>query len=659
MGPHDDNRKDTIMRTAIPTAAIFILSAVFAVAQNVIYVDAARGDDQLDGLSPQKALRSIAAAMAKVQPGDTVSLGAGQCFYENMVFLRGGSAWQPITIEGNGATLSGLAPVPADQWQDLGDGLFFQADGTRVGAQAPYLIDRDNQRLEGSRKPEELKPGQACWLPKGIYLRCAAGVTPAQLELRGTYRPCGVTMTNISYVTIRNLNAEYFANDGFNMHGYCRGLHYENICGRHNGDDGFSNHEDVSAVVRGGHFHHNNYGIQDISVARSLYQGVLVENNRLAGADFWGGFRSMEDSLVRNNAGRQVAIHSTTTATVGYEPDDPMAAGLLFLKNVVINGGSQGLVVMGNARATVQRCCILDSTVGASVMNSAALHLFQSLIRHPADGQALRLQGGLLRANGNAYYPGAFRINDQDYPPTAFADYQNASGQDAQSVLGEPAFRGMFLAQQPMISHGGQRRAPGIASPIDLPVGDIAPPEPQAGSRPLQFDFDFENENPWSRAYVWPEHGPDGTAIATQAVLSEQQAASGKQAVAVSAQFPPGDKAKTWQLKLFSVRFDCLERPVTALSFKLFGDGSNTRFVPRVRDRSGEQFYGPEGRLDWQGWRTISWNLKDQPPRCQGGNNNQVQDGPPMEIVVDFYPEVPAAGAAVTFFLDDLSVRCD
>ncbi len=649
------------MRTRIPAAAALLLSAVFAIAQNVIFVDAARGDDQQDGLSPQTALRSIAAAMAKVQPGDTVSLGAGQYFYESMVFVRGGTPWRPITIEGNGATISGLAPVPADQWQDRGDGLFFQPDGTRVGALEPYLIDGDGRRLEGSRKPEELKVGQACWPAKGIYLRCAPGVTPAQLGLRGTYRPCGVTMTNISYVTIRNLNAEFFANDGFNMHGYCRGLHYENICGRHNGDDGFSNHEDVAAVVRGGHFHHNNYGIQDISVARSLYQGVLVEHNHRAGADFWGGFRSMEDSLVRDNAGGQVVIRSTLVATAGYEPDDPMAAGTLFLKNVVISGGPQGLVVMSNARATVQRCSILDAAIGASVLSGAALHLFHSLIRHPEGGHALLLQGGTLRANGNAYHPGAFRINDQDFPPTAFADFQSACGQDAQSVLGAPSFRGMFLAQQPKVMDGRQRRAPGIASPIDLPVGDIAPPEPQVvtSTGPLQLDFDFESDNPWALAYVWPERAPDGAIIAAQAVLSDQQAASGKQAVAVSAHFPPAEQAKTWQLKLFSVRFDSLDRPVTALSFKLFGDGSNTRFIPRIRDRSGEQFFGPDGRLDWQGWRIINWDLKEQPPKYLGGDNNQQQDGPPMEIVVDFFPEIPPAGGSATFFLDDLSIRCD
>ncbi len=647
------------MRQRIPAATVFIFSAVLAIAQNVFYVDAMAGNDEQDGLSPQAALRSLAAAMARIQPGDTVSLGARQCFYESMVFVRGGTPWRPITIEGNGATISGLAPVPADPWQDLGDGRFFQPDGTRVGALEPYLIDGDNRRLEGTRKPEELKVGQACWTAKGISLRCAPGVTPAQLGLRGTYRPCGVTMSNISYVTIRNLNAEYFANDGFNMHGYCRGLHYENICARNNGDDGFSNHEDVAAVVRGGHFHHNNYGIQDISVARSLYQGVLVEHNRHAGADFWGGFRSMEDSLVRDNAGGQVVIRSTPAAIAGYEPDDPMAAGMLFLKNVVISGGPQGLVIMSNARATVQRCTILDSVVGASVLSGAALHLFQSLIRHPEDGHALQLQGGTLRANGNAYHPGVFRINDQDYPPTAFANYQSASGQDAQSVLGEPSFRGMFLTQQPMLTYAGGRRAPGISSPIDIPVGDIAPPEPQTPSGPLQLDFDFESDNPWALAYVWPERGPDGTAVAAQAVLSDQQAASGKQAVAVSAQFPPADAPRTWQLKLFSVRFESIERPVSALAFKLFGDGSNTRFVPRVRDRSGEQFFGPEGRLDWQGWRDIRWELKNLPPKCLGGDNNQRQDGPPMEIVVDFFPEIPPAGGTATFYLDDLSIRCD
>jgi hypothetical protein len=649
------------MRKFLPSIAVFVASAVLLVAQNVLYVDAERGDDAQDGLSPEKALRSIDAAMAKIQPGDTLSLGAGQLFYESMVFRSSGTPWQPIIIEGNGATISGLAEVPAERWQDLGDGLFFQPDGTRVGAQEPFLIDREQRRLEGPQKPAELKVGQACWIAKGIYVRCAPGVKPAQLELRGTYRPCGVTMTNISYVSVRNLTAEYFANDGFNMHGYCRGLHFDQICARYNGDDGFSNHEDVAAVVRGGYFHHNNYGIQDINVARSLYQGVLVEHNRRAGADFSGGFRSLEDSLLRNNAGGQIVIRDNKPRVAGYAADDPMHAGNLFLKNVVICGGARGLVVTGKSSASVQRCSILDAKVAVSVLSNATLYLFNSLIRHPEDGQALLIQGGSLRADGNAYYPGSIHANGQDFPPAAFADYQRSSEQDQHSLVGAPSFRGMFLARQPVLMDGQQRRAPGISSPLILPVGDISPPEPQFASAaaPLHLFFDFESDNPWHRAYLWPERDEEGTAVPTQAVLSKQQAASGQQAVAISAQLPPSDKPRTWQLKLFSTRFDCLEKPVTELSFKIFGDGSNTRFVPRVRDKSGEQFYGPEGRLDWQGWREIRWNLKETPPRCHGGDGNQRQDGPPMEIVVDFYPQVPATGGTRTFYLDDLSIRCD
>ena len=94
----------------------------------------------------------------------------------------------------------------------------------------------------------------------------------------------GFATASASYIVCRNLVCECFANDGFNMHGDCRGIYLENVVARYNGDDGISIHETGGLVVRGAHVHHNTFGLQDVNAARSFYNGVLAEHNPLDGA---------------------------------------------------------------------------------------------------------------------------------------------------------------------------------------------------------------------------------------------------------------------------------------------------------------------------------------------------------------------------------------
>ena len=90
----------------------------------------------------------------------------------------------------------------------------------------------------------------------------------------------------------------------------------------------------------------------------------------------------------------------------------------------------------------------------------------------------------------------------------------------------------------------------------------------------------------------------------------------------------------------------------------MYGDKSGLHYQPRIRDCTGECFYGPAGIVDWKGWREITWNLTETAPvNINSGDGNHQLDGPTMEIVLEIKPDVPAQGGHIALYLDDLTVQ--
>ena len=290
-------------RILVPLLAGAAMSACAA----TYHVDCRTGSDSNDGSSAGSAFKTLKKAASVLKAGDGLELAPGAKFQESLVMASSGTPQAPIVIHGTGAVLSGRAPVPDDSWKEMDGGLWLSANKGKWGALMPRVIDRDGVWRSVSCfspskvKPESLKPGESIWKEEGIWFRPESGRKPQDYGLQGFYRESGFKVDGKSYVTVENLVCEHFANDGFNVHGSCAGLVFRNIVGRYNGDDGFSVHEDVQANVYGGYFHHNDYGIQDISASQSSFCGVTVVSNRLHGVDLLGGLR------VPRDAGRQTS----------------------------------------------------------------------------------------------------------------------------------------------------------------------------------------------------------------------------------------------------------------------------------------------------------------------------------------------------------------
>ena len=82
-------------------------------------------------------------------------------------------------------------------------------------------------------------------LPEGRQLE-NSGVEEPLVE-----KPSGVLIDGkVSHIVLRNMIVRNFINDGYNIHGECTGIHFENIAAVDCGDDAVSAHEKCSISVK-------------------------------------------------------------------------------------------------------------------------------------------------------------------------------------------------------------------------------------------------------------------------------------------------------------------------------------------------------------------------------------------------------------------------
>jgi hypothetical protein len=100
------------------------------------------GDEANDGLSPETAFATIARAVQRAQTSDTISLAnTGTAYREPIPLTRlGGTPAQPLVIEGNGATISGLRQLPSERWTKTGE--VYEIAGPK-----PYGFSVDNNQF--------------------------------------------------------------------------------------------------------------------------------------------------------------------------------------------------------------------------------------------------------------------------------------------------------------------------------------------------------------------------------------------------------------------------------------------------------------------------------------------------------------------------------
>lgn len=246
---------------------------------------------------------TVAHAIKAAEPGDTIHLEPRTYRDYAGFFGKKGAPGKPITLDGHGATLEGSDPLDPAQWQEVSPGLFANpsllprldeailARWFFVWNGRMQLMGRTSKGAKAAFKnPDELTPGEWTFVPDPsrarpdskqlfgtFYLRLGPGQGIADAKITAPVRSAGVQFSgDNAHLIIRNLTATHPYNDGFNIHGDCRDVVFENIRAIECGDDGISAHESAEYRVDGFISRGNSTGICDTGTARTSYRRVFI-----------------------------------------------------------------------------------------------------------------------------------------------------------------------------------------------------------------------------------------------------------------------------------------------------------------------------------------------------------------------------------------------
>lgn len=251
------------------SATLFTLSSPSLIARDLVV-------DQRGGAE----FKSLSSAATAAQPGDRLVIAKGSGPYRETLRLRkSGTPEAPITVEGNGETITGFTTLSgftrderSGAWvcrlpQPFPLVLTFQ--GRRI------LQDQETGRLIG---PVTLRDDQ-----QTIEL---APNTPTEGWEVSTLQNA-VQIADASHQIYRNIVATGATNDGFNLHGEGTGLVFENITAAQNLDDGFSAHGTIECEIRGGDFWGNDNGLGN--VGESVVRATSIKAHDNLGWGLWLG----------------------------------------------------------------------------------------------------------------------------------------------------------------------------------------------------------------------------------------------------------------------------------------------------------------------------------------------------------------------------------
>jgi len=420
------------------------------------------GNDAGDGSAAQP-WKSFNKAVMSAQPGDTIVLAKG-LYRDKFLFAnRGGTPQEPITIEGNGALLSGCDIVPPETIEPAGDGRWkFAAKAMPEVLIVDGVFARQG-RLPGHRgKPESLpeidalQPGQWTWRDGWAVVRNDQPTKPA---LEVCVRDAGFQTNGVaSHLIVRNLAACHHWNDGFNIHGRCRGLRFENILGYENMDEGFSAHEWCETDVYEAEFWGNDNGVADVMRCLSTYHRVYTHDNVEVGFLFRGGRHWVVDCL---------SVNDGQAATVGFGEvlsDDDPATNLLADPDCVFNhftaiaDPDQGSSLSISGRTVLQHCTLVD--VWPTVSKGPCRVEWCVLAGKPGRTRyylRAEAEGQNVFAD-NLVSPGRIHLAGTDYDAAAWDQVVARLGLGPQSQMTEFGLNDQFLPivdGQPLRMQGG------------------------------------------------------------------------------------------------------------------------------------------------------------------------------------------------------------
>jgi hypothetical protein len=215
-----------------------------------VFVNNLAGDDHFDGRFPAGHVgnsgpaQTLAKALRLVESGDRIVVANTGQPYRESVSLSGprmsGFNFQPLVIDGNGATLDGSAPAVA--WRPIGGDVFrFRPERMAFGelfANGQPLVRRP-AGPPGESLPA-LEPLQWTLREGWIYFRVEPDRLPEHYQLTYARLQVGLTLYKVEQVAITNLIVQGFELDGINCQDVRPSVTLDHITARWNGRSGIA-----------------------------------------------------------------------------------------------------------------------------------------------------------------------------------------------------------------------------------------------------------------------------------------------------------------------------------------------------------------------------------------------------------------------------------
>lgn len=324
-------------------------------------------------------VKTIAEAIKTAQPGDTIHLEPRVYRDYAGFFGKKGLPGRPITLDGHGATLEGSEPLDPARWREVAPGLFAADDlvprlDDAILQRWFFLVDGHVNRMGRTSKGRTVPLKKAADLQPGewTFEKDSSREAPPSRQIYGTFfvktvpghkledlkilvpvRSAGVQLGGENaHLVIRNVTATHPYNDGFNIHGDCRDVVFENIRAIECGDDGISAHESAQYRVRGFVSIGNCTGICDTGTSETNYEQVLIRD--CVGFDLYfpaAGRYRLRDVVVVSSAQQALAVSGPETGSCTVE-----------LENVWIRRASHGVEAsIGKTGALVAARCTFEN----------------------------------------------------------------------------------------------------------------------------------------------------------------------------------------------------------------------------------------------------------------------------------------------------------
>ena len=201
---------------------VLFIFAMPCFSQNY-YVSSSTGDDRNDGLTTQKAIKTLKKISSlRFLPGDSILLKRGDKWNEKLKLQSSGSNDKPITVDAYGSgekpQITGVTTIDPNLWQQ-GDnnGVYYQKTPRPYGVfeDGVKIIDDNRYNIPDGKKTKgntSLTGSGGDWYfdtaTSKLFYKPTSGV-PGDHEVQYSTFSSGIYINEQSYIIIRNLKISY------------------------------------------------------------------------------------------------------------------------------------------------------------------------------------------------------------------------------------------------------------------------------------------------------------------------------------------------------------------------------------------------------------------------------------------------------------------